>query len=120
MRNNNQRHLSVQCINGFHDRRLGFIVQCRGRFIQNQYLRLRIQGPCNSDALSLTTGEADSALSDNRLCSLRKLLDGFPKLRPVNCLLDSGMINLFLRNSKGNICFTCRTVRMEIRRASRR
>src|ERR1044072_3153134 len=66
------RHRPLQ---GFPPQGLRPSVERRGRFVENENLRVLQQNPRDRDALTLTAGERDPAFADHRLVAFRKARD---------------------------------------------
>jgi hypothetical protein len=78
----------------------GGIDRARG-VVQDQDSRIGQEGACNRQALALSTGEGNHALTDDRLITFFELADELVSLGGTGC-----GFNLFLRGSgsaKGNI-----------------
>lgn len=75
MCNNNQCLMTMQAVDRFHDRSLCIVIQCAGRFIQNENLRIFKQRSRNSDSLTLTTGNPDAALANAGIQPFGKTAD---------------------------------------------
>ena len=62
--------LRLELAQGGDDLALGDIVECAGRLIQDQHVRIVVQGPGYADALFLPAAEHGSALAnDERILS---------------------------------------------------
>lgn len=67
--------MTMQAVDGFHDRSLCIVIQCAGRFIQNENLRIFKQRSRNSDSLTLTAGNPDAALANAGIQPFGKTAD---------------------------------------------
>ncbi len=68
------RHLMGQILS---DLCFGFCIDCAGRIIQYQNLRLFQQGSGDTQALFLTAGQISASLFHIRIIPVRKILDKF-------------------------------------------
>src|SRR5512135_2151297 len=62
------------------DQRLGFGVESRGGFIEDEHARVADQSAGDRQPLLLSAGELGTMLSDVRLDSLRQAADKFPRI----------------------------------------
>ena len=65
-------------------RLLGFRIECRGGFIEQQDRRIAQEGPRDGESLALAAGKLQPALADQRIIALRQPADeaiGFRRFR---------------------------------------
>ena len=72
MRNDDQCLAAVEPVDGIHDCRLGLVIECGSRLVENQYLRILEQCTGDTDTLPLTAGQTNAAFSDLCIKTFRK------------------------------------------------
>ena len=95
--------MTMQAVDGFHDRSLCIVIQCAGRFIQNQNLRIFKQRSRNSDSLTLTAGNPDATLANAGIQSFGKTADKLIQAGFFECLPDLCIVDVFIRVTERHI-----------------
>ncbi len=93
----------MKALDGFHDRCLCLIVQCRSSLVQDQDLRLIIEGSGYTDSLALAAGETHAAFADLRIQTVLQAIDKIPQLCPLQGILHPLFVDLLFLDTKGNI-----------------
>ena len=71
---------------------LAFRIECGGRFVKDEDLRILQDRSCDGDALALTAGEDEAAIADLGIDAARQTLNEFLCIRGAN-----GIPDLFIR-----------------------
>ena len=85
------------------DTPLCLVIKCRGCLVEDEDFGTLIERPCDANALALTAGELDAALTDHRLDSLCLHTYKIIELRHSECLMYTLIIDLIRRLTEGNI-----------------
>ena len=83
----------------------GIIVEGAGGFVEDDNISLLVKCPGDADALTLTTGEADTAFADESFVFFRPGCYDVGYLSLLSCLLDSVAIDFIFGHAKGNVFF---------------
>src|SRR3569623_1803324 len=103
MCNYHDRSRCTQTVHGLDDKCLGFIIEGGGSFVHDQYCRIVIQRPGNSDSLTLATGNPYASFSHDGLQPFWKGRDKHFELSSVYRTSNRPLIYLLSRNSKSDI-----------------
>ena len=74
-------YIRPQFVNPFHDGGLGIPIKCTSCLVKDQHISLSVQGSCNTDTLTLSSGKPDPALANGRLVGA---------IQPFDEVMDSG------------------------------
>ena len=77
---------------------LAFRIECGGRFVQDEDLRILQDRSCDGDALTLTAGEDEAAIADLGIDATRQTLNEFLCIRGAN-----GIPDLFIRRIQATV-----------------
>jgi hypothetical protein len=105
MGNDKNGEILTETFYGLHDGLLGFIVQRASGFVKDDDISLLVEGAGDADALTLTTREADAALTDKCLVLLGPAFNAVGNLRLLCGLPDALRVNLIFGYAKGNVFF---------------
>ena len=75
---------------------LGLVVQCAGRFIQNQHTRVTVQSTGDTQALLLTTRQTGSVVANLSFQAILQGIDDLGQSSHFEAVLDAFHVN-FLR-----------------------
>ena len=81
----------VQCLD---DPPLGALVEVRGRLVEHEHARMRVQRARKADPLPLTAGKAHAALADDRLDALRQARHDVVETSQTDRLDDTLVVDL--------------------------
>ncbi len=95
--------LAAQLLHGRAHRLFGERVQSGSGLVKDQQGRIAIQRPSNADALALPAGKAYAALAYTGIQPLWQTGDEFLQLGGLQRSLQSRLIDLRARHSKGDI-----------------
>ena len=111
MGNDEEREVFTEAFNGLHDSLFGLVVQCTGCFVKDDDSSLPVEGADDADALTLTTKEADAALTDKCLVLLGPAFNTIGNLRFLCGLPNALGVNLIFGYAKGNVFSTVLSAR---------
>ena len=105
MGDDEQGEVFPEAFDGLHDGLFGFIVQRASGFVKDDDIGPLVEGAGNTDALALTTREADAALADKGLVLLGPAFNAVGNLRLLCGLPDALGVDLVHGYAKGNVFF---------------
>ena len=103
VRDEHNREIAIQTVDGIHHRLFGGIVQGACRLVEHQNACLLVERAGNADALTLTAGKSDAALTHRHVIAFGPAFDELGDLRLTRCLFHPIEIDCLARHSEGDV-----------------